>query len=94
MSEFSSEAVKFIRLSRKIEKRTRKINASIALIKRAADAGILCMPDEQHVLLFQENENGEEGWVLVPVFEAAIDLTNSGFFRELKREINKGAAVV
>lgn len=79
------DTLRFSRLARKTAKRARKINASIALIKRAAVAGILCMPDDDHVLVLQEDDFGEECWISMALLDAAISLTNSGCFREIKK---------
>ena len=70
------------------------IEKAVELIKKAAELGILIMPDPDHVWVAWQFEDGAEGWKNENLLTAAIDLSHSPEnIAMLEEEIRKREAM-
>lgn len=80
----------FIDLARSTEALAAPVREACALIRRAAELGILHMPDDKSVVVchfVEEDGEEKEVWVQTDMLEAAISLVNSGDVPMLKSVI-------
>lgn len=71
-----------------IEQLASPVRDAAALIRRAAELGILHMPDNNSVVVCVRYGD-EEQWEQKSLFEASVDLVNSGYMLELQAIVDE-----